>query len=71
MEEFKSLKIDHIAVAVPNIKEVYPFYEMAGFTDFHDEIVESEKVNTRSMHAGNSKIELIEPISEDSPIKKF
>lgn len=65
-------KIDHIGIAVKKLKDSLPFYtdtlklRLEGI-----ETVESEKVKVAFIQIGESKIELLEPTSEDSPIASF
>jgi len=37
----------------------------------HTEVVEDQKVRVAMLPLGESRIELLEPTSEDSPISKF
>ena len=42
-----------------------------GLENVHTEIVEDQKVRVAMLPIGESRIELLEPTSEDSPISKF
>lgn len=65
-------KIDHIGVAVYSIDEVMPFYtETLSFRCLHIEEVPSENIRVAFIEAGNVKIELLEPLNEQSTIAKF
>lgn len=65
-------QIDHIAIAVRNIEEVRPFYEGAlGLRIDRVEEMPSRGIKTAFILIGESKIELIEPMSDDSEISKF
>ena len=65
-------KIEHIGIAVENPKKSNEIFEkLFGETSYKTELVESEGVKTYFYKIGESKIELLEPIKEDSPIKKF
>ena len=65
-------KIEHIGVAVSNMEEAIEVYQNLFDRDFYkEEIVESEGVRTAFLQIGDSKIELLEAIREDSPIAKF
>lgn len=65
-------KIDHIGVAVPSLEEAIPFYEKAlGLKCEHIEEVASQKVKTAFFEVGEVHIELLEPMSPDSPVGKF
>ena len=63
--------IDHLGIAVASIEEARPFYAQLGLTIEHIEEVPQEKVRVAIIPCGGSRIELLEPTSEDSPIAKF
>ncbi|WP_110111249.1 methylmalonyl-CoA epimerase [Bacillus sp. CGMCC 1.16541] len=65
-------KVDHIGVAVQSIREALPFYEKTlGLSFIGEEVVETQQVKVAFLQAGETKIELLEPLSSDSPIQKF
>ncbi|TFD92220.1 methylmalonyl-CoA epimerase [Jeotgalibacillus sp. R-1-5s-1] len=65
-------KVDHIGIAVRSIKETLPFYtEMLTLTFLKEETVEEQGVKVAFLDAGNIKIELLEPLSETSPVAAF
>jgi methylmalonyl-CoA/ethylmalonyl-CoA epimerase len=64
----------HVAVAVRDIGEAEKLYETAlGLRVAHREVVEDQKVKTTMLvpQEGGAAVELLEPLSEDSPISKF
>ena len=66
--------IDHIAIAVHDLQSALErFKALTGITDEQIRIEEvlSEKVRVAFIQVGSSKIELLEPLSSDSPIIKF
>ena len=66
------MKIDHVAIAVNNVDDAVKEYQQAlGINEVEIETVESEGVRVAILHLKNSRIELMEPTREDSPIKKF
>ncbi len=66
------MKIDHLGIATKSIDEALKFWQDSlGLENVHTEIVEEQKVRVAMMRIGESKIELLEPTSEDSPISKF
>jgi len=67
------MTLDHIGIAVRNIDTAKKMYEtILQTTSYHEEILESQKVKVAFFKTGqDSKIELLEGISEDSPISKF
>lgn len=65
-------KVDHIGIAVKNLVETIPYYtETLGLTLLKVEEVESESVKVAFIDAGNVKLELLEPLSEQSAIHSF
>ncbi len=64
--------IEHLGIAVRSIEESLPFYEgVLGLKCYSIEEVADQKVKTAFFRVGGTKIELLEPTSEDSPIAKF
>lgn len=67
-----SYQLDHIGIAVHSIEEGAPFYRKLGFSEPKVDEVPTESVKVAMFELGNhSKIELLEPMSEESPIAKF
>lgn len=65
-------KIEHIGIAVKNIKEANKVYEkLLGLAPYKTETVESEGVNTSFFQTGESKIELLQATTSESAIAKF
>ena len=65
-------KIEHIGIAVKDMEAANKVYEqLLGVKHYKTEIVESEGVSTSFFKCGESKIELLQAIHEDSPIAKF
>ena len=66
------MKIDHLGIATKGIDEALTFWsEALGLENVHTEVVEDQKVRVAMLPIGESRIELLEPTSEDSPISKF
>ncbi len=66
------MKIDHIAIAVDNVEESAKIYQQALGADHAEfETVESEGVKIAIIELENGRIELIQPMNDSSPIKKF
>ncbi len=66
------MKINHLGIATKEIEEALKFWEDAlGLENVHTEVVEDQKVRVAMLPIGESRIELLEPTSEDSPITKF
>ena len=65
-------KISHIGIAVTSIDEATPFYrEVLGMEYEGSEVVAEQKVKVAFFAVGESRIELLEPTSDDSPVAKF
>jgi len=65
-------KIEHIGIAVTDLDAANEVYKaLLGAPHYKTESVESEGVNTSFFRCGESKIELLEAMSELSPIAKF
>ena len=66
------MKINHLGIATKSLDEALKFWSDAlGLENVHTEIVEDQKVRVAMLPIGESRIELLEPTSEDSPISKF
>ena len=66
------MKINHLGIATKNIDEALKFWaDSLGLENVHTEIVEDQKVRVAMLPTGESRIELLEPTSDDSPISKF
>ncbi|HMQ02899.1 MAG TPA: methylmalonyl-CoA epimerase [Pyrinomonadaceae bacterium] len=66
------MKIDHLGIATKGISEALKFWEDAlGLENVHCEVVEEQKVRVAMLPLGESRIELLEPTADDSPISKF
>ena len=64
--------VDHIGIAVKNLSVSVPLFEkLLNTTCYKTETVETEQVNTAFFQTGQSKIELLESMTEDGVINKF
>lgn len=64
--------IEHIGIAVKSIEEALPFFEgVLGLKCYNIEEVADQKVKTAFLKVGQTKLELLEPTSDESPIAKF
>ena len=65
-------QIEHIGIAVKNLEESVIFYtELLGLRLLGYETVESEKVRVAFLEIGETRLELLEATSPDSPIAQF
>lgn len=66
------MRVDHIAIAVNNVEEAIKNYQKILNVDHLEiETVPSEKVRVAMLVLEDTRIELMEPTSPDSPISKF
>ncbi len=64
--------IDHIGLAVRSLEQAIPFYrEALGLEVSPPEEVPAEGVRVVFVPLGGARIELLEPLHEDSPIARF
>jgi methylmalonyl-CoA/ethylmalonyl-CoA epimerase len=73
MEAFQMIKkVDHIGIAVNSLEQALPFYlEVLKLPLMGIEEIASEKVRVAFLKAGETKLELLEPTSAESPIARF
>lgn len=66
------MKINHLGIATNGIDEALRFWSDAlGLENVHTEVVEDQKIRVAMLPIGESRVELLEPTSDDSPISKF
>lgn len=66
------LKVEHIGIAVKDLYVAIPLFEKLLNTEcYKTELVESEKVSTAFFKKGETKIELLQSISDDGVIAKY
>jgi len=74
MEEEESMAkptLDHIGIAVESLAEGVEFYEALGLELEGVEEVSEQGVKVGFLPVGDTRLELLEPIGESSPIAKF
>jgi methylmalonyl-CoA/ethylmalonyl-CoA epimerase len=64
-------RVDHIGIAVRSIAEARGFYEALGLHVEAIEEVPDEGVRVAFIPCGETKIELLEATSDDSPVARF
>lgn len=70
--ENRMKKVDHIGIAVRDLNAVLPYYtDTLGLPLLKIEEVVSQKVRVAFIDAGNVKLELLEPMDNESAIFKF
>jgi len=66
------MKIDHLGIAVRSISDSLGFYQDAlGLELVQTEAVDNQGVNVALLSVGESRIELLEPFSEETPVGRF
>ncbi len=63
--------IDHIGIAVADLKESVRLYQALGLQVAGTQEVPEEGVRVAFLPAGESRIELLEPLGEESPVARF
>jgi methylmalonyl-CoA/ethylmalonyl-CoA epimerase len=63
--------ISHIGIAVKDLEEGIAFYEKLGLKLEGTEEVPSQKVKVAFFPCGDTRIELLAPTADDSPVAKF
>ncbi len=70
--EMKPTHIEHIGIAVEDMKEAIAYYEnVLGLDCYAVEEVPDQKVKTAFFQVGDTKIELLESTDPEGPIGKF
>jgi len=68
----KPSHIEHIGIAVENLEKSIALYEKVfGLKCYNIEEVADQKVRTAFFMVGQTKIELLEPVDQESPIARF
>ena len=66
------MRVDHIAIAVKNVEEAVKNYQnILNIDEIEIEEVPSEKVRVVMLNLEDTRIELLEPTADNSPISKF
>lgn len=66
------MRIDHIAIVVENLDTALDFYtNTLGFEIAYREIVTDQGVEAVGLRADDSVVELLRPLSEESPVAKY
>lgn len=63
--------IHHIGVIVTNLDEALAQYERLGFSAGHVERLDAQNVDVMPLRAGESWIELVQPLDHDSGLGRF
>ena len=63
--------LDHLGIAVKSLASAKAIYEQLGLAVSAEEEVPAEKVRLVMIPVGDTRLELLEPLSEDSVIARF
>jgi len=63
--------IDHLGIAVKSLAAAKDIYQKLGLSVSGEEVVDAEQVRLVMVPLGESRLELLEPTSENSPIARF
>ena len=64
--------IDHVAIVVKDLETTIALYtQTLGFSQVYREVVADQGVEAVGLKTGDAVIELLRPLSEDSPIARF
>lgn len=66
-----SFVLDHLGIAVKSLADAKAIYEKLGLALSPEEIVSGENVRVVMVPVGETRLELLEPTSDDSVIAKF
>jgi methylmalonyl-CoA epimerase len=66
-----SFALDHLGVAVRSLADAKSIYEKLGLSLSPEEVVPHENVRVVMVPVGETRLELLEPTSDDSVIAKF
>jgi len=65
-------RIDHVGYAVENLEEAIAYHaDLYGMTVVHRETMERDGVREALLAIGESYIQLLEPLSEESPVARW
>ncbi len=64
-------RFSHVAIATKSIAITAEFYKKLGLEMDCVEVIEDQKVKVAVLRTGDSGIELVEPLSDDSPVSRF
>ena len=63
--------LDHLGIAVKSLNAAKAIYQKLGLTTSAEEEIPAEKVRLIMVPLGDTRLELLEPLSEDSVLAKF
>jgi methylmalonyl-CoA/ethylmalonyl-CoA epimerase len=65
-------RLDHIGIAVADLAAARALYEQVlGLKVTHEEVIEDQGVHELLLRAGEAYVQLVAPLSPDTPVGKF
>lgn len=66
------MEIDHVAIVVGDLAKTLDLYtNTLGFTEIYREMLPDQGVEAIGLQAGASVIEILRPLSDDSPVARY
>lgn len=63
--------IEHVSVATDDIADLLRLFGVFGLRETYVEDLAEEGVRSRQLDAGNASIEVLEPLRDDAPVRRF
>jgi methylmalonyl-CoA/ethylmalonyl-CoA epimerase len=68
----EALRIHHLGIAVPDLDEAISTYErLFGGSVERRDVVEAQGVEAAAIRLGESRVELVTPLGDDTPVGRF
>lgn len=64
-------ELDHVAIVVADLVQSERLYQQLGFGVLYRERIDEQGVDIVGMRAGDSSIELLQPLSKESPLHRY
>ena len=69
--DIPGVTLDHIGIAVKQIDETVKAFRLLGVESGEREIVSDQGVELQMLPVGEARLELLQPLNQDSPVSKF
>lgn len=63
--------IEHVSVASDDVTDLLRLFGVFGLRETYVEDLAEEGVRSRQLDAGNASIEVLEPLRDDAPVRRF
>jgi len=71
LSPLSSARLDHIGIAVNDLDTAVENYRLLGIEPDPREIIADQGVEVQPLQVGESRLELLQPLSDDSPVARF